>query len=87
MNTIELKDIHQLEHIIEHLADGIVPIFEIRFFNDNGVKESVKYFYNLDEFKNFITEDKLQKILKDCGYKEKIFFNSDISTTYWEYKK
>ncbi len=73
MNTIEVKGIDHLEHIIEHLADGIVPVFEVRFSNDSGFKETVKYFYNLDEFKNFISDDKLQKILKYCGYKEKYF--------------
>lgn len=87
MNTIEVKGINHLEHIIEHLADGIVPIFEIRFFDKYGLKYGHKYFHNLAIVMKFINNDKFQKQLKDGNFKEKIFFDSEKNIIIWEYRK
>lgn len=80
---IELKGIHHLEHILEHLPDGVTPRFIVWFYDEKGIKQDTKNFYKLNEVINFINDDKL----KDCGYIQKIFFDQKTNIVFIEYKK
>lgn len=84
---IELKGIHHLEHIIEHLPDGVKHMFIVCFYDEKGIKQDTKTFYKLNEVINFINDDKLKKVLKDCGYMEKIFFDRKTNVVFIEYRK